>query len=84
MKMFPDPQAVEELVKALSKWVPPGLEGAKAEMESNVKAVLQAAFSRMELVTKQEFDVQAGVLAKTRELLTVLEQRLAELEKKTH
>jgi BMFP domain-containing protein YqiC len=82
MKLFPDSQAIEEMVSTLTKMVPPGLESARADMEANFKAVLQAAFAKMDLVTKQEFDVQAGVLAKTREMLEQLEKRLAELEKK--
>jgi|CryBogDrversion2_8_1035294.scaffolds.fasta_scaffold13828_3 ubiquinone biosynthesis accessory factor UbiK len=82
MKVFPDSKELEEMVQSLSKLVPPGLEGVRAEMEANFKAVLQSTFARLELVTQQEFNVQAGVLAKTREMLTSLELRLAELEKK--
>ena len=82
MKVFPDGKELEEMVQSLSKLVPPGLEGVRAEMEANFKAVLQSTFARLELVTQQEFNVQAGVLAKTREMLTSLELRLAELEKK--
>jgi len=82
MKIFPDAKALEEMVQSLSKFVPPGMEGVKADMEANFKAVLQSTFARLELVTQQEFEVQAGVLAKTRELLANLEQRLAELESK--
>jgi len=82
MKVFPDSKELEEMVQSLSKLVPPGLERVRAEMEANFKAVLQSTFARLELVTQQEFNVQAGVLAKTREMLTSLELRLAELEKK--
>ena len=52
-----------------------------ADIERNVRAMLGSAFARLDLVTREEFDVQAAVLARTREKLTALEARLAELEK---
>lgn len=51
-----------------------------AEVEKNIKALLSSAFGRLDLVPREEFDVQREVLAKTREKLTVLEARVAELE----
>ncbi|WP_137937679.1 accessory factor UbiK family protein [Chitinivorax sp. B] len=51
------------------------------DVEKNMKAMLGAAFSRLDLVTREEFDVQQEVLKRTREKLTQLEVRLAELEK---
>lgn len=53
-----------------------------AEVDKNMRALLSSAFSRLDLVSREEFDVQQGVLAKAREKLTELEARLAELEKK--
>jgi BMFP domain-containing protein YqiC len=50
------------------------------DLERNVKAVMAGAFSRMDLVTREEFDVQAKVLARTREKLAELERRVADLE----
>lgn len=52
-----------------------------ADLEKNLRALLQSAFSRLDLVTREEFDVQREVLARTRARLTELEARLAELEK---
>ena len=54
-----------------------------ADLEKNLRALLTAAFSRLDLVTREEFDVQCEVLARTREKLGQLEARLAEYEKKT-
>ena len=51
-----------------------------AEVEKNVKALLSSAFGRLDLVPREEFDVQREVLAKTREKLTALEARVTELE----
>jgi BMFP domain-containing protein YqiC len=50
------------------------------DLEKNVKAMLNQGFSRLDLVTREEFDVQAQVLAKTRAKVDMLEARLAELE----
>ena len=52
-----------------------------ADLEKNLRALLQSAFSRLDLVAREEFDVQREVLARTRAKLTELEAKLAELEK---
>lgn len=52
------------------------------DLEKNVRALLGSVFARLELVTREEFDVQCEVLAKARERLAVLEARIAELEKR--
>ncbi|MFN8916960.1 MAG: accessory factor UbiK family protein [Burkholderiales bacterium] len=51
-----------------------------AEIEKNLKALLSQGFARLELVTREEFDVQREVLARTRAKLTELEKRLNDLE----
>jgi BMFP domain-containing protein YqiC len=75
-----DPRFLEDLAKRLSESVPPQLAALKNDIEANFKSVLQAGLAKLDLVTRQEFDVQAGVLARTREKLTALEARLAALE----
>lgn len=52
-----------------------------AEIGQNMKAALSASFSKLDLVTREDFDVQAQVLARTREKLAALEARVAELER---
>lgn len=51
------------------------------DLEKNMRALLAAMFARLDLVTREEFDVQQEVLKRTREKLTQLEERVAELEK---
>ncbi len=51
-----------------------------ADIEKNIRAMLTALFSRLDLVTREEFDVQSQVLARTREMLSQLEAKLGELE----
>jgi ubiquinone biosynthesis accessory factor UbiK len=54
------------------------------DMDKNIHALIQGAFTKMELVSREEFDVQAEVLRNTREKLVTLEAKLAELEAKIH
>ncbi len=75
-----DPRFFEDLAKRMSETLPPQLAALKSDVEANFKSVLQAGLAKLDLVTRQEFDVQAGVLAKTREKLAALEERLAGLE----
>ena len=53
-----------------------------ADVEKNINALIKSAFTKMELVSREEFDVQAEVLRNTREKLVLLEEKLAELEEK--
>ena len=54
-----------------------------ADIERNVRAMLGSMFARLDMVTREEFDVQTAVLARTRDKLTALEARLAEIERAT-
>jgi hypothetical protein len=76
-----DPRFIDDLAKRLSAAVPQGLTNMRRDIEENFKAVLQSGLAKMDLVTRQEFDVQAGVLRRTREKLEALEAKIAELER---
>jgi BMFP domain-containing protein YqiC len=75
-----DPKILDDLARKLVDSVPPGLRELKADLEQNFRGMLQSALGKLDIVTREEFDVQAGVLARTREKLEELSQRLAELE----
>ena len=77
-----DPKQFDEMAKRFSESLPSGLRDFQQEVEKNARVALQSAFSRMELVTREEFDAQAKVLARTRERLESLEARVAALEGK--
>ena len=62
--------------------LPKGFQTLQADVEKNLHSLVQAALSRMNLVTREEFDVQAAVLRRTREKLDRLERQLAELERR--
>ena len=74
-------KSIDDLARRLSDLVPPGLSEAREDLEKNFRAALQSGLARLDLVTREEFDVQSEVLARAREQLARLEARLAELEK---
>lgn len=75
-----DPKVIDDLARRLAAAVPEGLSALKRDLETNFRSVLQAGLTKLDLVSRTEFDVQAGVLKRTREKLEQLEQRLAEME----
>ena len=77
-----DPRSLDELARKLADSVPPGLTALRNDLEQNFKAVLQSGLAKLDLVTRQEFDIQAGVLRRSRERLEEFEQRIAALEQR--
>jgi BMFP domain-containing protein YqiC len=75
-----DSTLIDELAKRLSSALPDGFAGLRADLEKNFRAVLQSGLAKLDLVTRQEFDVQTAVLRRTREKLEALETRLNELK----
>ncbi|MGM0594566.1 MAG: accessory factor UbiK family protein [Pseudomonadota bacterium] len=73
---------IDELSQRISAAMPPGASALKEDMEKNIRAVLHSAFSKMDLVTREEFEVQAQVLQRSRARLEALEKQVAELEEK--
>lgn len=71
---------LDELANKLSAVVPQDVKTIKQDMEKNFKAVLQANLAKLDVVTREEFDTQAALLAKAQQQLKIMEQRLAELE----
>ena len=76
-----DTRALEELSQRLGALLPPSLGEARADLEKNFRAALQAGLQKLDLVTREEFEVQKKVLLRTREKLEALERQLAELER---
>ena len=70
---------LDELARRLSSLVPPGLREGREELQQNFKSVLQAGLGKLDLVTREEFEVQRAVLARTREKLEALERDLSGL-----
>lgn len=72
---------IEELARKLADAVPDGVRALGTDLEDNFRSVLRSGLSKLDLVTREEFEVQEAVLARTREKLEALEARLQELEK---
>ena len=75
-----DPKAIDDIASRLAGAIPPGLNNLKEDLEKTFQAILQGALSKLDLVTREEFEVQKLVLAKTRSKLEDLEKRVTEME----
>lgn len=80
------PEKFDEVVQQFTRLLPEDMQQAKTDIQKNMKAALSATLARMDLVTREEFEVQTALLARTRALLEEMEAKLgkleAELEKK--
>ena len=73
-------KTIEGLAKKLADSLPGGVRSMRDDLEQNFRAVLRGGLSRLDLVTREEFEVQEAVLARTREKLEALQKQVAELE----
>jgi BMFP domain-containing protein YqiC len=73
---------IEEIAESLLRLLPPGLKGLRSELRDNFRALLRSRLEDLDLVSRERFDVQADLLARTQAKLAALEERLAKLEKK--
>lgn len=73
--------SIDNLAKSLAESLPEGLRSVRDDLEKNFRSVLQGGLQKLDLVTREEFEVQQAVLARTREKLETLEGRLAAIEK---
>ncbi|MGC4029088.1 MAG: accessory factor UbiK family protein [Steroidobacteraceae bacterium] len=71
---------LNELLRRFMEGLPPSLQAARADLEAHAGRALRAGLARLDLVTREEFDAQTRVLARSRELIGQLEQRVAQLE----
>jgi hypothetical protein len=79
---FLNSTSLDDLARRLADSVPESVRSFGRDLEGNFKAVLQAQLSKLDLVSRQEFDVQAALLARTQAMLAALDARLKELETK--
>ena len=71
---------IDDLARRLSSLVPPGLRESQEELQQTFKSALQTGLSKLDLVTREEFEVQRAVLLRTREKLEALERMVQALE----
>ena len=74
-------ESIENLARKLAESVPEGLRSMREDLEANFRGVLRSGLGKLDLVTREEFEVQEAVLARTREKLERLEAKLDEIEK---
>jgi BMFP domain-containing protein YqiC len=79
---FLNAASLDELARRLAESVPESVKSFGRDLEGNFKAVLQAQLAKLDLVTRQEFDVQSSILQRTQAKLSELEARVKELEAK--
>ncbi len=76
-----DSKKIDDLAKRLSDALPNGVQHLRSDIQENFQNILQSTFNKLDLVTREEFDVQNKVLAKTRTKLEQLEKHLEKIEK---
>lgn len=75
-----DPRTLDALAARLTQALPPGLAQLRSELQDNFRVMLAAHLEKLDVVTRERFDVQAELLARTQARLKALETRLADLE----
>ncbi len=75
-----DPTRLDELLRRVTAGLPPDAATVKEDLNRNLRSFMEASLARMDLVTREEFEVQRAVLQRTREKLEALETRIADLE----
>ncbi|MEZ5485256.1 MAG: accessory factor UbiK family protein [Lysobacteraceae bacterium] len=75
-------KTIDDLAQRLSAMVPPGASAAREELADNFRAALRSGLSRLDLVSRDEFDIQRAVLLRTREKIDLLERMVADLEQR--
>ena len=73
-------ETLEQLTKRISSLIPADLKHMQDDIEGNIRSLLQTSLNKMDLVTREEFDVQSAVLQRTREKLEALEKQVEQLK----
>ncbi len=76
-----DNKTINDLASKLSSVIPEGAKTLKADIDNNIKAVLESSLRQMNLVSREEFDTQSALLERTLEKMDQLEQQIREMEK---
>jgi BMFP domain-containing protein YqiC len=75
---------LKDVSERLTNALPENIKTAKKDLEKNTQAILKSAFSKLDLVTREEFDTQTKVLARTRKKIEILEEKIKALEDIIH
>ncbi len=80
MSNFEPPKMIEDFAKTLIESIPPGVRRLQEDLEKNVKAAAQSTFSKMDLITREEFDIQQALLVRLQARVVELEAQVRQLE----
>ena len=75
-----NPKLIDQLTAGIARALPPGMDEIKSDLARSIRAAASAALAQMDLVTREEFEIQSELLSRTRALLDELENRIKELE----
>jgi BMFP domain-containing protein YqiC len=78
-----DPKLFDDLSRRVAGSLPPGLQGLQEDLQRNLRSAMESALTKLNLVSREEFEIQQAVLLRTREKLRSLEARVDELESAT-
>ncbi|QDJ12412.1 cytoplasmic protein [Mergibacter septicus] len=74
-----DPKKIEDIARQIHNNLPQGIKNLGQDFESKIKQILQAQLAKLDVVNREEFDVQTQVLLRTRQKLTELEKKVEQL-----
>ena len=77
-----DMKLIDDLARQISAIIPAGMKEMQDDLAKNIRTLIEGTLAKLDLVTREEFDAQSRVLARTREKLEQLEKTVVELEKK--
>ena len=79
---MPDMKLIDDLARQISAIIPTGMKEMQGDLAKNIRTLVEGTLAKLDLVTREEFDAQSRVLARTREKLEQLEKTVVELEEK--
>ena len=77
-----DTKFIDDLARQISEAIPAGVKDMQEDVQKNIHTLLQGALTRLDLVSREEFDAQSQVLARTRQKLEQLEEVVTAMEEK--
>lgn len=79
-----DPKKLDELAEKIAKIIPPGFQELQSEIKKDIKAIMQSALTKLDLVSREEFDVQTKVLLRLKKQISDLEKQLDAIDKQVN
>lgn len=78
-----DARIIDEISESFDRYLPDSLKTVKGDVEKNIRSAVQANLERLELVTREDYEIQVAMVAKMQKRLTALEEQVAQLEERT-